>query len=73
MMRNELERGTSIPKLLTLSSVAEVLAISPHTVRKMVRDGRLRPIKICRRLLFTPDSIKCFLAAAETLPPEKLQ
>lgn len=54
----------SIPKLLTLLAVAETLSVSPHTVRKMVRDGRLRPTRICRRLLFAPDEVSRFVAAA---------
>lgn len=55
----------SVPKLLPLAAVAEALAVSPHTVRMWVRKGRLRPVRICRRLLFTPDEIRHFLAAAE--------
>lgn len=53
-----------IPKLLTLAAVAEALAVSPHTVRKMVRDGRLRPTRICRCLLFSPDEVSRFVADA---------
>lgn len=52
-------------KLLTLAAVAELLAVSPHTVRKWVRQRRLRPVKICRRLLFSPDEVSRFVAAAE--------
>jgi excisionase family DNA binding protein len=54
-----------IPKLLTLAAVAEALAVSPHTVRMWVRKGRLRPIRLCRRLLFTPDEISRMLAEAK--------
>ncbi|MGO8718715.1 MAG: helix-turn-helix domain-containing protein [Acidobacteriaceae bacterium] len=55
----------SIPKLLTLLAVAETLSVSPHTVRKMVRDGRLRPTRICRRLLFSPVEIDHMIAESE--------
>ena len=52
-------------KLLTLLAVADVLSISPHTIRKMVRDGRLRPTRICRRLLFDPVELQRFLDSAK--------
>jgi len=54
-----------VPRLLTLLEVADLLRISPHTVRAMCRQGRLRPVRICRRLLFTPDEVTRCLAAAE--------
>ena len=39
-------------RLLTLLEVADLLRLSPHTIRSMVRDHRLEPVRICRRLLF---------------------
>jgi len=51
-----------IPKLLTLIAVANALSVSPHTIRAWVRKGKLRPIRICRRLLFHPDDVAKFLA-----------
>jgi excisionase family DNA binding protein len=47
-----------VPQLLTLSDVASRLRLSPHTIRKMVRIGRLQPVRICRRLLFAPADIE---------------
>jgi excisionase family DNA binding protein len=55
----------NIPQLLTLLAVANYLCVSPHTVRFWVRKGRLRPVRICRRLLFHPDEIARFLAEAK--------
>jgi excisionase family DNA binding protein len=55
----------SVPQLLTLLAVAKFLAVSPHTIRSFVKKGKLRPIRICRRLLFHPDEISRFLAEAE--------
>ena len=52
-------------QLLTLSDVASLLRLSPHTIRAMVRKGRLRPIRICRRLLFAPDEVARLLAEAK--------
>lgn len=49
--------------LLTLSEVANLLRVSPHTVRAWTRSGRLSPVRICRRLLFTPESLQRLIAA----------
>ncbi len=54
-----------VPKLLPLITVAATLSVSKHTVRMWVRKGKLRPIRICRRLLFTPDEVTRFLAGAK--------
>lgn len=53
-----------IPKLLALREVAECCRVSPHTIRKWVREGKLRPVRLCRRLLFHPDEIARLLAEA---------
>jgi excisionase family DNA binding protein len=55
----------NIPQLLTLVAVAKALCVSPHTVRSWVRNRKLRPVRICRRLLFHPDEISRFLAEAK--------
>jgi predicted site-specific integrase-resolvase len=54
----------AVPQLLTLLAVAKALCVSPHTVRSWVRQGKLHPVRICRRLLFHPDDIGRFLASA---------
>jgi excisionase family DNA binding protein len=51
----------SVEQLLTLLELADQLKISPHTIRKFVRDGRLKPTRICRRLLFSPSEVRRFL------------
>jgi excisionase family DNA binding protein len=53
--------SNTVPQLLPLISVAKTLSVSTHTVRAWVRSGRLRPIRLCRRLLFHPDEIARFL------------
>jgi predicted site-specific integrase-resolvase len=55
----------NIPQLLPLVLVARALCVSPHTVRAWVRAGKLRPVRICRRLLFHPDEIARFMANAK--------
>jgi len=52
-------------RLLTLLEVADLLRVSPHTVRAWVRKGRLKPVRICRRLLFAPDVVSRFVGVAE--------
>lgn len=55
----------TVPQLLTLSAVAHLLGLSPHTIRSFVRKGKLRPMRICRRLLFHPDDVAEFLSRAK--------
>jgi excisionase family DNA binding protein len=54
----------STERLLTLMEVADMLRVSPHTIRAWVRKGRLRPVRLCRRLLFSADEISRLLAEA---------
>lgn len=52
-------------RLLTLLEVADRLRVSPHTVRAWVRKGRLHPVRICRRLLFSPETIRLFVGVTD--------
>lgn len=52
-------------KLLTLLALADLLSISPHTVRALVKRGKIKPVRICRRLLFEPDEVERLLAEAK--------
>jgi len=54
--------SADVPQLLNLIAVANALCVSPHTVRSWVRQGRLRPVRLCRRLLFHPDEIARFVS-----------
>jgi len=55
----------AIPRLLTLLEVADLLRVSEHTIRAWVRRGRLQPVRLCRKLLFSADEIARLLAAAK--------
>lgn len=52
----------STERLLTLMEVADLLRLSPHTVRAMVRNHRLEPVRLCRRLLFHPTDVERLVA-----------
>ncbi len=58
--------------LLTLLEVADRLRLSPHTIRKFVRYGKLQPIRLCRRLLFHPQEISRFVELHQS-PPKSEQ
>jgi excisionase family DNA binding protein len=58
-----------IPQLLTLLAIAQKLSVSPHTIRAWVRQGKLRPVRICRRLLFHPDEICRLLEKSREVLP----
>jgi excisionase family DNA binding protein len=47
--------------LWTVEQAAAALAISPWTVRAYIRQGRMRPVRIGRRVLFEPDECQRFL------------
>jgi excisionase family DNA binding protein len=53
-----------VPELLDLAAVAKAWNVSPHTVRKWVKQGKLKPLRICRRLLFQLDELQRFLERA---------
>lgn len=54
-----------ILRLFTLQELADLWRLSPHTIRKLVRSGQLKPTRIARRLLFSPDEIARFLATVK--------
>jgi len=57
--------SATLPRLLTLLELADQLRISPHTVRSLVRRNKLKPCRICRRLLFSPDEVVRLLTEAK--------
>lgn len=56
----------STGRLLTLLEVADMLRVSPHTIRAWVRKGRLQPVRLCRRLLFSPADIERLVSESTT-------
>jgi hypothetical protein len=63
---------TELPNLSTLSEVAHALNLSPHTIRALVRRGKLHPVRICRRLLFDPREITNFVSGTKVESPSSV-
>jgi excisionase family DNA binding protein len=55
-----------LPKLHTLPEVARALGVSAHTIRSFVRQGKLRPLRICRRVLFDSEEVARFVRDAKS-------
>jgi len=49
-----------LQRRLTVTEVANLLAVSIRTVHRLVRDGRLRPFRVGRQLRFSLDEIRRF-------------
>lgn len=47
--------------LWNVSEAAAALALSPWTIRLYVRQGKLRPVRVGRRVLLEPDECQRFL------------
>lgn len=52
-------------KLLTVTETAELLDITPQTVRAYIKKGKLTGQRVGRPTLITEDSIKNFLKGVE--------
>jgi len=50
--------------LKSVEEAAELLGISPWTVRAYIRDGRLRPVRFGRRVLVEETELERFIASS---------
>lgn len=50
--------------LLDVHNVARTLSLSPWTVRRMIADGRLIPVRLGRRVLVEPSEVERFVGEA---------
>ena len=48
--------------LKSVEDAAEVLSISPYTVRGLIRQGKLNPVRIGRRVLLQPAELERFIS-----------
>jgi len=51
-------------KLYDVKGAAQMLAISPWTVRAFIRDGKLRPIKVGRLVRIEEQELENFVSQA---------
>lgn len=51
-------------ELLTVVETARRLRVSRRTVERLIKAGRLRPVRIGRRVLITTQELEAFLAWA---------
>ena len=56
-------------RLLSIEAAAELLSISKWTVRSYVRAGKLRPVRIGRRVLLAETELERLIAESQD-PPE---
>jgi excisionase family DNA binding protein len=47
--------------LMSVEKAAETLGISPWTVRAYLREGKLQPVRIGRRVLLQPTELERFV------------
>ena len=52
-------------KLLSIEAAAELLSISKWTVRSYVRAGKLRPVRIGRRVLLAEAELEQFIVRSQ--------
>lgn len=61
--------------LKSIPEAADLLGISPWTVRAYVRDGKLRPVRLGRRVLLEEEEIERFVKGnrdgLSTGPPQQ--
>ena len=60
-----MQQGEQVTRLLDVGELASRWRVSPHTIRAWVRQKRLNPTRICRRLLFAPAECERFLRTQE--------
>jgi len=60
-------------KLLSVQDAAELLSISRWTVRAYIRQGKLRPVRIGRRVLLREEEIERFVEARSPNPENPVE
>ena len=51
--------------LKSVDEAAGLLGISPWTVRSYIRDGKLKPVRLGRRVLLTEDALERLIAGGQ--------
>jgi len=55
-----LKPANGAPELLTLDELASSWKISKSTIRKWIRQGKLKPVRLCRRVLISHEEAQRF-------------
>ncbi len=58
-------------KLIDIDQAAAALALSPWTIRFLIRTKKLTPVKVGRRTLLEPCELDRFVKACKELVPSK--
>ena len=51
----------SYPRLLGIPEVADILDVSPNTIRKLIKNGNLHAVKVGKRYKITQNNLLIFL------------
>ena len=54
--------------LFSVGEAAELLGISPWTVRAYIGKGKLAPVRLGRRVLLEEEELERFVATAKSVP-----
>ena len=61
-----------IEPLESIESAARILALSPWTVRAYIRQGKITPVRIGRRVLVEQSEIRRMVEAGRSVPTTPL-
>ena len=59
--------------LKSVHQAAELLGISPWTVRSYIRDGKLKPVRLGRRVLLAEDELERLVAEGQKPPGAQIE
>ncbi len=53
------------PDIMNISDVAEILDVSPNTIRKLIKDKTLHALKVGKRYKITKNKLLAYLGESE--------
>lgn len=56
---------SNVETLMTKEETANMLRVALRTIQNLVRDGKLKPVKIGSRVLFDPVDVRKFIEVAK--------
>jgi excisionase family DNA binding protein len=64
-MREDKEEDSKMKALKSVEETAELLGLSVWTVRAYIRDGKLRPVRLGRRVLLAENELERLVAKSQ--------